>query len=56
MPGHFAHARFRVQYPEDCKVPRKGFRVGKLALSDRRWADLVAINAEVDRAPVWASP
>jgi predicted transglutaminase-like cysteine proteinase len=56
MLGPFAHARFRVQYPEDCKVPRVAFRGGKLALTDRRWADLVAINAEVNRAPVWASP
>jgi predicted transglutaminase-like cysteine proteinase len=52
MLGPFAHARFRVQYPEDCKVPRMGFRGSKLALSDRRWVDLVAINTKVNRAPV----
>jgi hypothetical protein len=32
------------------------FRGSKLALSDRRWADLVAINNKVNRALVWASP
>jgi predicted transglutaminase-like cysteine proteinase len=48
--GPFSHARFCVQYPEDCKVQGMAFGGGKLALTDRLWADLVEINAQVNRA------
>lgn len=46
----FAHARFCLQYPEDCTVRRMAFRGGKLAMTDRRWAQLAAVNAEVNRS------
>jgi len=48
--GPFAHIRFCLQYPADCKVHRMAFRGGRLALTDERWKDLVAINAEVNRS------
>jgi predicted transglutaminase-like cysteine proteinase len=48
--GPFAHSRFCVQYPSECKVHRMAFRGGKLALTEQRWRDLVAINAEVNRS------
>jgi predicted transglutaminase-like cysteine proteinase len=46
----FAHARFCVQYPEDCKVKRMAFRGKKLQLTEKRLADLMSINAEVNRS------
>jgi predicted transglutaminase-like cysteine proteinase len=48
--GPFAHIRFCLQYPSDCKVHRMAFRGGRLALTDARWKDLVAINSEVNRS------
>jgi predicted transglutaminase-like cysteine proteinase len=46
----FAHARFCVQYPEDCKVKRMAFRPKKLQLTDKRFAELMSINTEVNRS------
>lgn len=46
----FAHTRFCVQYPEDCRVHRMAFRGTKVALTDKRWAELVAVNAQVNRS------
>jgi predicted transglutaminase-like cysteine proteinase len=46
----FAYARHCLQYPAECKVRRMAFRGGKLALTDRRWAELTAVNAEVNRS------
>jgi predicted transglutaminase-like cysteine proteinase len=46
----FAHARHCVQYPDECRVRRMPFRGGKLALTEKRWAELTAVNAEVNRS------
>jgi predicted transglutaminase-like cysteine proteinase len=46
----FAYARHCVKYPDECRVRRMAFRGGKLALTERRWAELTAVNAEVNRS------
>jgi hypothetical protein len=46
----FAHARHCVQYPDECRVRRMAFRGGKLALTEKRWAELTAVNAQVNRS------
>ena len=46
----FAHMRHCVQYPDECRVHRMAFRGGKLALTEKRWADLTAVNAQVNRS------
>jgi predicted transglutaminase-like cysteine proteinase len=46
----FAHARHCAQYPDECRVHRMAFRGGKLALTDKRWAELTAVNAQVNRS------
>jgi predicted transglutaminase-like cysteine proteinase len=46
----FAHARFCVQYPDDCKVKRMAFRPKKLQLTYKRLAELMAINTQVNRS------
>jgi predicted transglutaminase-like cysteine proteinase len=44
-----AHARFCLQYPEDCKVRRMAFRGSKIALTPKLWSELVKVNLEVNR-------
>jgi hypothetical protein len=34
-----------LQYPDECRVHRMAFRGGKLALTEKRWAELTAVNA-----------
>jgi predicted transglutaminase-like cysteine proteinase len=46
----FAHTRHCVQYPNECRVRRMPFRGGKLALTEKRRAELTAVNAEVNRS------
>jgi predicted transglutaminase-like cysteine proteinase len=46
----FAHSRFCVQYPDDCKVKRMAFRPKKLQLTYKRLAELMAINTQVNRS------
>jgi len=46
----FAHARFCLQYPDDCKVHHVIFRGGKLAMTAQRRTDLATVNAEVNRS------
>jgi predicted transglutaminase-like cysteine proteinase len=48
----FAHARFCLQYPEDCKVRRMEFRPKKVELTEARWSELVSVNRSVNRAIV----
>ncbi|MDC7786727.1 transglutaminase-like cysteine peptidase [Rhodoplanes sp. TEM] len=45
-----AHTRFCLQYPDQCKVRRMVFRGGPTRLTSERWADLVSVNIEVNRA------
>jgi predicted transglutaminase-like cysteine proteinase len=49
-PAPMAHARFCLQYPDQCRVPRLMFRGGRTTLTPERWAELVRINTEVNRA------
>jgi predicted transglutaminase-like cysteine proteinase len=44
-----AHARFCIQYPEDCKVRRMAFRRNRVALTPKLWAELTKVNTEVNR-------
>jgi len=44
-----AYSIFCVQYPRDCEVRKIAFRGRKLELTPRRWADLLAVNAAVNR-------
>jgi predicted transglutaminase-like cysteine proteinase len=46
----FAHIRFCMQYPADCKVRHMVFRGSKVKLTEQRWKDLVAVNAAVNRS------
>jgi len=46
----FAHTRFCIAYPAECRVHARLFRGGAVALTPNRRADLVHINAEVNRA------
>jgi predicted transglutaminase-like cysteine proteinase len=46
----FAHTRFCLIYPAECRVHGLHFRGGAIALTPKRRADLVRINAEVNRA------
>jgi len=45
------HTRFCLQYPEDCEVRRMmAFRRSPVALTEARWAELVKVNREINRA------
>src|SRR5712691_10590994 len=46
-----AHTRFCLQYPADCEVQRS-FRHRRVALTEELWAQLVAVNREINRAIV----
>jgi predicted transglutaminase-like cysteine proteinase len=48
--GPMAHARFCLQYPDECKAHRMVFRGGGIVMTPQRWADLVAVNADVNRS------
>src|ERR1700677_2960628 len=45
-----AYARHCLQYPQECNVRRMAFRGGNVTLTRRRWDDLLAINATVNRS------
>jgi predicted transglutaminase-like cysteine proteinase len=45
-----AHTFFCLKYPDDCKVHEMVFRGGALTLTAKRWAELVRINTDVNRA------
>lgn len=49
-PAPMDHTRHCLQYPDQCRAPRKVFRGGRTTLTPERWADLVRINTEVNRA------
>jgi predicted transglutaminase-like cysteine proteinase len=44
-----AHARFCLQYPEDCQVRHMAFRRNRVALTPKLWAELIEVNAAVNR-------
>jgi predicted transglutaminase-like cysteine proteinase len=46
----FAHTRFCLIYPTECRVHGFPFRGGAIALTASRRAELVRINAEINRA------
>lgn len=45
-----AHTRFCLKYPADCRVQKVAFRGGSIDLTAERHAELVRVNAEVNRA------
>lgn len=45
-----AHTRFCLKYPADCRVQKIVFRGGSIDLTAERRAELVRVNAEVNRA------
>ena len=45
-----AFTRFCVQYPDECRAPKLTFRPRKLELTPERWADLVTVTRDVNRA------
>jgi predicted transglutaminase-like cysteine proteinase len=45
-----AHTFFCLKYPNDCKLHKIVFRGGALRLTADRWAELVHVNAAVNRA------
>ena len=44
-----AHARFCLQYAEDCRPQGGDFRRRNIALTEQRWNELMAVNREVNR-------
>ena len=46
----FAYTRFCLAYPDECKVHKMVFRGGAITLTAKRRAELVKVNAEVNRA------
>jgi predicted transglutaminase-like cysteine proteinase len=44
-----AHARFCLQYPDDCSAMGGDFRRRNVALTEERWNELAAINRDVNR-------
>ncbi len=47
-----AHTFFCLKYRDECKVHKIVFRGGAVRLTVKRWADLVRVNAAVNRAIV----
>lgn len=47
-----AHVKFCMAYPADCRTGKLVFRGGATALTPQKYADLVRINAEVNRSIV----
>jgi predicted transglutaminase-like cysteine proteinase len=47
-----AHTFFCLKYRDECKVHKVVFRGGPMALAAKRWAELVRVNAAVNRAIV----
>lgn len=45
-----AHSVFCVHNPEDCRVRRIAFRGRPIELTQERWKELVAVNAQVNRS------
>lgn len=45
-----AHIKFCMAYPEDCRSSTIMFRGGGIAMTPERYADLVKVNAEVNRS------
>lgn len=45
-----AHTRFCMHYPRECEVHHMAFRPRPMALTDERWAELVSVNRDVNRA------
>jgi predicted transglutaminase-like cysteine proteinase len=50
MLAPMAHTFFCLKYRDDCKVHKVVFRGGALTLTAKRWAELVRVNAAVNRA------
>lgn len=48
--GPMAHTKFCLDYPSECKVRKIQFRSGTIKLTPQRRAELVKINAKVNRA------
>ncbi|HZV06161.1 MAG TPA: transglutaminase-like cysteine peptidase [Gemmataceae bacterium] len=46
----FAHVQFCLRYPHECRVQHVVFHGGKVRMTERRWAQLEAINARVNRS------
>jgi predicted transglutaminase-like cysteine proteinase len=44
-----SHSLFCVRYPQDCEVKKMAFRGHKFELTPQRWADLMEVNAGVNR-------
>src|SRR5262249_51176327 len=47
-----AFFRFCFRYPDECRKPKLAFRPRKVALTPERWADLVSVSRDVNRAIV----
>jgi predicted transglutaminase-like cysteine proteinase len=45
-----SHTFFCLKYPDDCKVHKLVFRGGPVRLTAKRWAELLRVNAAVNRA------
>jgi predicted transglutaminase-like cysteine proteinase len=48
----FAHTRFCIKYPSECRVHKMLFRGGAIELTAARRQELIRINAEVNRSIV----
>jgi predicted transglutaminase-like cysteine proteinase len=45
-----AHTNFCLQYAADCEVRRMPFRGRGIAMDAKRWSEIVAVNAQVNRS------
>lgn len=45
-----AHSSFCSRYPDECRVRRMAFRRPGIKLDERRWTELVKVNAEINRS------
>ena len=43
------YVRFCLRYVEDCKVHGQDFRRRTVSLTDKRWAELIQINRQINR-------
>ena len=50
MLAPLTHSVFCLQYPGDCRVHKIVFRSGPLKLTSKRWAELVAVNRDVNQS------
>ena len=47
-----AHTMFCLRYEQECRAPSVTFRPTKIALTEKRWMELVSVDREINRSIV----